>query len=132
LTPITTTDGRALIAVWVIDATDASLGPHSELQVSIFVSDLPLAPVEPHALQVLQLLLLREDVHMLCCGLWNNTPPVVAYNREHLSLPAVLARSAFEYDDAGDMTTYTFWDGEQVLAGVWSLRNMAGDDATLG
>jgi hypothetical protein len=32
--PVSTTYGHALMGVWVIDGTDASLGPHQELQLS--------------------------------------------------------------------------------------------------
>jgi hypothetical protein len=35
---------------------------------------------------------------MLCHGLWNNTPPVVAYNREYLSLSARQTDSRIEQD----------------------------------
>ena len=35
---------------------------------------------------------------MLCHSLWNNTPPVVAYNREFLSLDARQTDSRIEQD----------------------------------
>ena len=39
--PIQDTDGRALMGIWVVDFTHASLGPHNELQFSILVSHHP-------------------------------------------------------------------------------------------
>jgi hypothetical protein len=115
VTPVTSTDDRAFMAVWIVDATAASLGPHSELQIALFVTRKPLPPIEPSALTVLQLLLLRKDVQMLCCHLWNNTAQVVAYNKEHLGLPAQLGRSEFEYDGNGDLTAFSFWQSDQIL-----------------
>jgi hypothetical protein len=86
--PVQTSAGHALMAVWAFDFKDASLGPHHELQISAFVSQKPLPPVPAHRLGLLELMLTRPDVQMLCHGLWNSTPPVVAYNRELLALDA--------------------------------------------
>jgi hypothetical protein len=93
---VQTEAGHALMAVWVCNFTDASLGPHHELQFSIFVSDQPVAPVAAHRSSLIELMLTRPDVRMLCHGLWNNTPDVVAYNRELLALDARPARSRIE------------------------------------
>lgn len=90
LVPVQTTDGRALMAIWVCDFTDASLGAHVEFQVSVFVSPKPLPPVSAHPLALLRLIALHPEVKMLCVKLWNNTPQVVAYNREHAGLDAHL------------------------------------------
>ena len=95
---VQTDTGRALMGVWVFDFNDASLGAHHELQCSIFVSDTPLAPVTSHRLGLLELMVTRPDVRMLCHGLWNNTPPVVAYNRERLALNARLSQSRIDID----------------------------------
>ncbi len=99
LTPVQTTDGRAVLGLWICDFTDASLGPHHELQFSIFVTPHESAPIAPHPLNAPLLMLTRPDVQMLCHGLWNNTPPVVAYNRELLSLNARLCNSRIEETD---------------------------------
>jgi hypothetical protein len=93
--PVLTTEDRALVGLWVGDFTQANLGPHTELQLSIFVTtgEQPRAPVAAHPLAALGLLAADPRAAMLCHGLWNNAPPVVAYNRELLGLPARLADS---------------------------------------
>ena len=89
VTPVVTTAGRALAALWVCDFTQASLGPHRELQLSLLVStDEPRGPVRAHPLAALRLLAADAGVGMLCHGLWNDAPVAVAYNREVLGLPA--------------------------------------------
>ena len=112
LIPIQTTDGKAVMAIWVADFTSASLKPHHELQFSIFVSKTKNTPLESHPFNAL-VALTRQDVKMLCHGLWNNTQDVVAYNRELLSLNARLTSSniqssgntiKFVFEDAGTNT----------------------------
>ena len=88
LTPLRTTDDRALMGIWICDFVDASLDPHHELQFSIFVSSGASAPIPAHPVGLLSAMLTHPDLQMLCHGLWNNTPKVVAYNRELLSLNA--------------------------------------------
>jgi len=117
--PIQTQDGHALMGIWICDFVDASLGPHHELQFSIFVShghDLPSISVKP--LGLLGAMFTQPELLMLCHGLWNNTAPVVAYNRERLSLNARLTNSqisrrgselAFAFADAGT--------GQSILSG---------------
>lgn len=96
--PVHSVAGRALMGVWLFDFTDASLGPHHELQLSIFVSRRELAPVSAHRLSLIELMLTRPEVQMLCHGLWNNTPGAVAYNRELLALDARVSDSTIERD----------------------------------
>ena len=91
--PVQTAEGRALMGVWVCDFTEASLGPHHELQFSLFVARGQVTGLPAHPLGLLPVMLGRPDVPMLCHGLWNNTPVVVAYNREVLSLNARLTHS---------------------------------------
>ena len=50
VTPTQNADGQALMGVWVCDFTDASPGPHHELQLSIFVSPTNSAPISSHPL----------------------------------------------------------------------------------
>lgn len=96
VTPISTSDGKVVTGIWVCNFSAASLGPHHELQVSFFVGEQDTHPIPAHPLNALALMLTRPDVRMLCFGLWNNTPAVVAYNRELLSLNARLAESRIE------------------------------------
>lgn len=98
VTPMQTVEGRALMGIWLCDFTEASLGPHHELQFSLFVSRKPVAPVAAHRVSLLAAMLTHPDLQMLCHGLWNNTPPVVAYNRELLSLNARLSTSTISRD----------------------------------
>lgn len=117
VTPIQTCDGRTAMAIWVCNFTDASLGPHHELQFSFFVSRGRVGPVACHPLSLLGLMT-RPDVQMMCHGLWNNTPTVVAYNRELLSLNARLAQS--QIDNGVDIFDFNFREqasGRAILAG---------------
>jgi len=109
VTPMQTTDGRAFMGIWVCNFTDASLGPHHELQFSFFVSGRPNERIVSRPLSLLTLLATRPDVQMLCHGLWNNTAEVVAYNRELLSLNACLTKSRI--DRAEGAFLFDFKDG---------------------
>lgn len=104
--PLQTADGRAVLGLWICNFTEASLGPHHELQVSCFVSDQATPPIAPHPLNAPALILTRPDIQLLCHGLWNNTPTVVAYNRELLSLSAQLTASRIER--TSDKVTFQF------------------------
>ena len=86
--PVQTADGRALMAVWVCEFAQASLGPHCELQVSIFAGARERPPVGNHPLELIRVMLMEPEVKMLCHGLWNDALHVVAYNRELLALNA--------------------------------------------
>lgn len=96
--PMQTANGRALMGIWLCDFTDASLGPHHELQFSLFVSRRAVTPIADHRVSLLMAMLTNADLQMLCHGLWNNTPTVVAYNRELLSLNARLSVSKISRD----------------------------------
>jgi hypothetical protein len=98
VTPARNAAGQGLMGVWVCDFAEASLGPHHELQFSIFVTRGVAPPVSSHPLGLLAAMLTRPDMQMMCHGLWNNTPTVVTYNREVLSLNARLAESAIQRD----------------------------------
>lgn len=99
--PVQDTHVRALMGIWICDFADASLGPHHELQISFFVARQPIADIPAHSLSIVQLMLTRPDVEMLCFGLWNNTKTVVAYNRERLGLDAQLAQSTIMRENTG-------------------------------
>lgn len=86
--PLLDAAGRAQVAIWLCDFREASLGPHREFQVSVFVTRQPATPLAASPFALLAAMLTRPEMEMLCHGLWNDTAPVVAYNREHLGLPA--------------------------------------------
>ncbi|MBX3061339.1 MAG: hypothetical protein KF726_00085 [Anaerolineae bacterium] len=96
IVPLRNEAGQALMGVWICNFVDASLGPHHELQFSIFVTSKPVPPISAQPLSLLAAMLTNSDLRMLCHGLWNNSPLVVAYNRELLSLNARLTNSQIE------------------------------------
>jgi hypothetical protein len=96
--PVRDAAGRAAMGVWVFDFTEASLGPHHELQLSIFVAPSDAKPIGAHPLGLIEAMIDRPDVQMLCHGLWNSTPAAVAYNRELLALNARRSDSLIERD----------------------------------
>lgn len=100
LHPLRNRAGQALMGVWVCNFESASLGPHHELQFSIFVTRSPQPPIDDGAFALLAAMLTRPEVEMLCHGLWNNSQTVVAYNRELLGLNARLTRSDIRRDGA--------------------------------
>ncbi len=132
VTPVQTTDGHALMGIWICNFTEASLGPHHELQISVFVSPKQIIDIPPHPLSVLTIMLTRPDVLMLCHGLWNNTPTVVAYNRELLSLNARLSESQIDRD--AQQLTFSVKDkltNTPILSGTASKPGQASVRATM-
>lgn len=117
--PVQTVAGRALMGIWICDFTDASLGPHHELQFSLFVARRPIRAIAAHPLSLLNVMLTRPEVQMLCHGLWNNTPGVVAYNREQLSLNAQLSDSTITRDQKQmRFAIRAAASGESILTGA--------------
>src|SRR5215471_9815310 len=90
--PVDNGDGRTPMAIWICKFTDASLGPHHELQFSFFTRDQTVGVPPNHPLHLLACMT-DPATKMLCHGLWNSTAQAVAYNRELLSLNARLASS---------------------------------------
>lgn len=141
--PIKTREGQALMGVWVVTFTEASLGPHMELQFSILVSRRPPAPVENHPFALLKALFVNAGARMFCYRLWNDSPKVVAYNRELLGLPAALAEGRMR--QAEERLSFHFQDeaGKLLLEGEvhsatrtsaqagWSLFRLLGLRQTL-
>jgi hypothetical protein len=111
---VETSDGRAIVAIWIIDATKASLGPHQELQFSILVSRSRLPKVPPHPFIALNLLQFHPEVRLFCHGLWNNTEAVVAYNREVLSLDAHLMTGTIARDTQRREKRFAFADASET------------------
>lgn len=71
------------MAVWMCDFTDANLGPHHELQISLFATSRPIPRLKPHPFAIFRALTMIAEARMVCHGLWNNTHRVVRYNAEH-------------------------------------------------
>ncbi|NJN81402.1 MAG: hypothetical protein HC802_03390 [Caldilineaceae bacterium] len=108
--PAKTESGRALMAMYVADETEASHGPHTELQFSFYVSHQPTAPVKDGPFAPVHFLVSDPDARQMCFGLWNDTEKTVAYNREVLGLTPELATSTFARQ-AGQVD-FTFHDVE--------------------
>jgi hypothetical protein len=115
--PMKTVDGRAVMGIWVVDFTEASLGPHNELQFSILVSHQPAPAIESHPLTLLKALFANPAARMFCYGLWNNTETAVAYNRELLGLNAQLNRGTLQRENGHKRFHFTDEAGELLLAG---------------
>lgn len=115
LQPLCDTQGCALAAVWVGDFTQANLGPHHELQISLWATARPAPPVAAHPLALLTAMMTRPDAYMVCHGLWNSTRRAVQYNAEHLGLDAHFGSAMLTR--AQNRWSFRFADvGEQPLA----------------
>jgi hypothetical protein len=97
LKPVLDSDGRALAAIWICDFTEANLGSHHELQISLFATQLEVQPLKSGTFSYFRALTAIPGLMMVCHGLWNNTQRVVQYNCEHLRLNAKLTRSRMDF-----------------------------------
>jgi len=132
LYPIRTTKGRAIIGIWICDFTEASLGPHNELQVSLFVSRQEMKPVPNHPFILLRELVLNPEVRMLVHGLWNNSQTVINYNNDVLALGARSIRGGVEYTSR--TMNFLFNDGAQgnlIASGRFQIPLMTPITASL-
>jgi hypothetical protein len=136
--PLLNTEGRALAAIWLCAFNEASLGPHHELQVSFFVAREPLPPIPASTYALLAAMLALPGMEMYCHALWNDTAPVVAYNREHLGLSA--EEMSGEMALHGDTLQASFADcserplidaalhraGKASLGAAWAMLRLVG------
>jgi len=130
--PVQTVDGDALVGIWMLDFTDASLGPHHELQISIFVGREEVTDLSSHSFGLLEAMLTRKEVKMLCHGLWNNTERVVAYNRELLSLNARAMKSSIEKQDNKFVCEFLDkTDGQCIITGEFQRFGKASMQANI-
>lgn len=83
---VRTASGKAVIGIFVCDFVDASLEPHTELQVSTLVSRTKGEVVSDHPFALAAAMVTRPDWGTMCLHIWNDTEVVVAYNREYLGL----------------------------------------------
>src|SRR5690606_26719868 len=95
--PFQTTKGRALMGMWIGEFTEASLGPHNELQFSFFVSAEKPKPVSNHPFIILKELAENPQIRMMVHGLWNNTDTAITYNNEILGLGSRQIRGGADY-----------------------------------
>lgn len=141
LTPVLDSEGSALMALWLGDFTAANLGPHHELQISLFGVLRPQPRVKRDPFAIHRLLILNPDVYMICHGLWNNTPKAVGYNQAHLGLDAHLSASRIDHDREAQRMTFQVSDAasgkpvaegsvglpaRQALAVTWSMAQHLG------
>ncbi|MBL8153568.1 MAG: hypothetical protein JNM70_05230 [Anaerolineae bacterium] len=113
LVPLVNAAGRALMGLWLCDFTQASLGPHRELQFSLFVTRQPEPPIPAQTFSLLDALLFHPSIRMFCWRLWNDAENVVLYNRELLGLDARLAAADFTHAPEKQQTAFNFTDSEQ-------------------
>jgi hypothetical protein len=123
--PMQTVNGRAIMGIWVVDFTEASLGAHQELQFSILVSHQPTPPIEDHPLTLLKALFTNPEARMFCYGLWNDTETAVAYNRELLGLNAQLTRGTIERGNGQKAFHFSDENGELLFEGQVSEAKQA-------
>ena len=90
--PIKTRSGRALMAIYVADDTEASHGAHTELQYSFYVTHQPTTPVKDGPFAPVHFLTTDPKARQMCYMIWNNTEESVAYNREILGLTPKLGQ----------------------------------------
>lgn len=136
--PLLDAAGRAQVAIWLCDFVEASLGPHHEFQVSVFVTRQSATPLAASPFALLAAMLSRPDMEMLCHGLWNSTAAVVAYNREHLGLPAQrmtgtmerangVFRAALEDTEGRVLLSTQLHQTDKASAGAgWSMLRLLG------
>jgi hypothetical protein len=117
LLPMRNQDGRALMGVWICDFTQASLGPHTELQFAFFASREPAPPISNHPFGPLMALLADPTARLLCHGLWNDSATAVAYNQELLGLPAQLSQAQIEQGNGRKRFNFQDVNGRPLLDG---------------
>jgi hypothetical protein len=118
--------GRALACIWVCEFTQASLGPHCELQLSLAVTrpeavgpdeaegSSPLI-VRKGPFELVRLILLEPGLRLYSALLWNDRPAVAAYNRELLGLNARPCQASFSRGEAGGYISFRFEDQDAHL-----------------
>jgi len=107
LDPVLTVSGRAPMIIWVCNFSESPVKPHGELQFSLLSSDDP-QKLSDHPLALLARFIADPTLRMICHGLWNTTPLVVAYNRELLGLNARIASGGLKA--AGSQWEFSFAD----------------------
>ncbi len=117
VSPIQTEDGKAVMGIWVVDFTEASLGAHTELQLSFLVSHQPRARIDSHPLTLLKALSVNPNARMFCYRLWNNTETVVAYNNELLGLNAKLSHSSIQRENSVKKFRFADADNQLIFEG---------------
>lgn len=116
LAPVAVGHGRALAALWVADFTQANLGPHGELQFSIFAAQ-SSAALSGGPWSLYQHLARTEMPWMVCHRLWNTTDQVVAYNDVHLGLEVGRADGGLRTDDIWRFT-FAEMEGRSLARGA--------------
>lgn len=117
LAPLTDENGRALAAFWIADFTDANLGPHHELQFSLFAASESEPNIPSGRYAIFHALAVRPETKMVCHGLWNNTKRVVQYNSEHLFLDANYTQSTIVHSDGKVNFEFLNSSGDLLVCG---------------
>jgi hypothetical protein len=92
--PVITMDNRAIVVIWLMDYSEANIGPHRELQISFLVTDKRVSQQiridtknEFSFIQIMS----HPEVKLFCHGLWLSTSIAKEYNEEILGHTANLA-----------------------------------------
>ncbi len=112
ISPVRTESGRALMAIYVANETEASHGPHTELQISFYVSHQPTIAVKDGPFAAVHFLISDANARQMCHMIWNNSVETVAYNREVLGLTPRLATS--EFSRRAGQVDFAFHDAESA------------------
>lgn len=129
--PVLTASGQGVLCLFLCDFTQASHGPHLECQVAALASPTPGARISDTPEAPLSAMAMRPDWGLLSVHLWNDTAPVVAYNRDYLGLDAASAtgfitrakgRMTVQFNDASGAPLMT---GDLALNRRSDLRSMA-------
>jgi hypothetical protein len=115
LHPVVDRKGRALACLWVCQFTQAGIGPHCELQLSLAVRRETVPPVGDGAFELLRLIVLDPTLRLYSAALWNDTPAAVAYNRELLGLDARFCLAHFSRGEEGGFVSFRFEDQKENL-----------------
>lgn len=136
--PAQTANRRVVVAMFLLDFTDASLAPHSEFQCSVFLQTASTPLLEDHDFAPFQYIFTTPDAAQLCANIWNNTTECVAYNSEHLGLGAQLCNSRFTHRQNEVTFTFASTDGAPLIEGqiqlpirtslrdTWDMLRLAG------
>jgi hypothetical protein len=120
LEPLRTTQGEALISLWVCNFTQSSLGPHKWLQASISVAlEEHLPPVGSQPAALLKTMLTMPQAGMYCLRTWTDETRVAIFQSELLGMDVHLAQGEFPKNPTGHIAEFEFWDlsnGETLVS----------------
>ena len=119
--PVLTASGQGVLVMFICSFTDASHGPHLEFHVTALAAPAAGVSLSDDPAEALTALALRPDWGVFSLHLWNDTPEVVAYNREYLGLNAALCGG--EVSVSSSKVTFAFETPDGGLLAKGSLQS---------